>query len=161
PHAELPSAGMVNLATLVGKKLIRSYPMAWASRAPRIAASTAAGRAALGYMHANCGNCHNPSGPLESRGLILRYSVKPGAADETAIITGLQRPSRFPVPDTAPGTSFFIRPGDPGHSAVVYRMGTRNPLRQMPPLGTKIADEDALKLISQWIEKDLINKEKK
>jgi len=65
------------------------------------------------------------------------------------------------VPDTAPGTSFFIRPGDPGHSAVVYRMGTRNPLRQMPPLGTKIADEDAVGLISQWIEKSLINKEKK
>ncbi len=161
PHAELPSAGMADLATLIRKNIIRSYPTSWASRAPRIAASTAAGRAALGYMHANCGNCHNPSGPLESRGLILRYSVKPGAADETAIIAGLGHPSRFPVPDTAPGTSFFIRPGDPGHSAIVYRMGTRNPLRQMPPLGTEIADEDAVGLIRQWIEKDLAIKEEK
>jgi hypothetical protein len=31
----------------------------------------------------------------------------------------------------------------------------------MPPLGTEIADEDALKLISQWIEKDLVLKEEK
>ena len=31
----------------------------------------------------------------------------------------------------------------------------------MPPLGTEIADEDALNLISRWIEKDLVNKEKK
>ena len=161
PHAEPYSAGIVNLATLIGRSLIRSYPTAWAKHAPRIAASTPAGRAALGYMHGNCGNCHNPSGPLESRGLILRHSVKSEAADEMAIVAGLRRPSHFPVPGAAPGTSFFIRPGDPGHSAIVYRMATRNPLRQMPPLGTEIADEDALNLISRWIEKDLVNKEEK
>ena len=78
---------------------------------PTSAASTAARPRGSRYMHANCGNCHNPSGPLESRGLILRYSVKPGAADEAAlIVAGLQRPSRFPVPDTAPARAFSSGP---------------------------------------------------
>jgi hypothetical protein len=156
PHLEPVSAGMVDLATLIERKLVRDYPEDWASRPPRIAASPGDGRAALGYMHGNCGNCHNLSGPLEARGLILRHSVASGAPDEKAIIAGLGHPSHFPIPDAEPGTSFFLRPGDPEHSAIVYRMSTRNPLRQMPPLGTAIADDEALKLVRRWIETDLL-----
>lgn len=155
PHSEPLAAGMVNLATLVQRGLIRNYPEAWAFRPPRISAPTATGRAALGYLHANCGNCHNLSGPLEARGLVLRHSVKPGAPAEPAIVAGLGRPSHFPIPGAEPGTSFFLRPGDREHSAIVYRMSTRNPLRQMPPLGTAIADDDVLELIGRWIERDL------
>jgi len=154
PHLEPYTAGMVNLATLIKRNLVHLGPAARGSGALRIGASTPAGRAALGYMHGNCGNCHNPSGPLESRGLILRYSVKPGAPNEAAIVAGLGRPSHFPIPGAEPGASFFIRPGDPAHSAVIYRMATRNPLRQMPPLGTSIEDADALALVKRWIEKE-------
>jgi hypothetical protein len=155
PHAEPVSAGMADLSTLIKKNLIQGYPAAWASSPLRITAPTAAGRAALGYMHANCGNCHNLSGPLEAHGLILRHSVGPAAAEEKSIVAGLGHMSHFPVPGTEPGTSFFLKPGDPEHSAIIYRMGTRNPLRQMPPLGTAIADDDAVKLIRRWIERDL------
>lgn len=158
PHSEPVSADMVNLSTLIGKRLIRNYPGGWASRPPRIEAPTADGRAALGYMHGNCGNCHNRSGPLEAHGLILRHSVGPGAAGEEEIVAGLGQMSHFPIPGGEPGMSFFLKPGDPAHSAIVYRMSTRNPLRQMPPLGTAVADDDALKLIIEWIEKDLEEK---
>ena len=155
PHSEPVSPDMVNLATLIKRGLLRGYPADLAMRAPRIMARTAAGRAALGYMHGNCGNCHNLSGPLEAHGLILRHSLKPGAPGEAAIVADLEHMSHHPIPGAAPGMSFFLKPGDPGHSAVVFRMSTRDPLRQMPPLGTAIADDDALKLVSRWIEKDL------
>jgi hypothetical protein len=151
PHAEPVSPGMANLATLIERKLIRDYPEAWDSEPPRIAAATADGRAALGYMHGNCGNCHQASGALEARGLVLRHSVRPGAPSEREILAGLERPSHFPIPGAAPGASFFLAPGDPARSAIVYRMSTRDPLRQMPPLGTAIADDEALKLITRWI----------
>ena len=160
PHPEPMTTGMVNLATLLKRNLVRPVPEAWGPGRLRIAASTPAGRAALGYLHGNCGNCHNPAGPLESRGLILRHSVRPGAVGEASVVAGLGRPSHFPIPGAAPGTSFFIRPGDPAHSAVVYRMATRNPFRQMPPLGTAVADAEALALVERWIEKGLIKEEK-
>jgi hypothetical protein len=34
-------------------------------------------------------------------------------------------------------------------------MASRNPLVQMPPLGTRIVDEDAVRLIRRWIAEDL------
>jgi hypothetical protein len=34
-------------------------------------------------------------------------------------------------------------------------MASRNPLVQMPPLGTQLVDEEALRLIKQWIAEDL------
>jgi hypothetical protein len=42
-------------------------------------------------------------------------------------------------------------PGDPEKSAVVFRMRSRSPLFQMPPLGTKIVDGEAVGLISRWL----------
>ena len=35
----------------------------------------------------------------------------------------------------------IIEPGNPARSTVVFRMSTRNPMRQMPPLGSKVVDE--------------------
>ena len=43
----------------------------FSGEAPRIAASNPESRAALGYLHANCGHCHNDSGPLANLGLVL------------------------------------------------------------------------------------------
>jgi hypothetical protein len=34
-------------------------------------------------------------------------------------------------------------------------MASRYPLLQMPPLGSQLVDEEALKLIRQWIAEDL------
>jgi hypothetical protein len=38
---------------------------------------------------------------------------------------------------------------------VVARMASRHPLVQMPPLGSRIVDEEALQLIRRWIAEDL------
>ncbi len=154
PHAEPFVPGMADLSTLIDRNLLRPFPASWIARPPRIAAPTAVGRSALGYMHSNCGNCHNPSGPLEAHDLFLRYILKPGTA-RTAVVASIGHPSHFPIPGAEPGTSFLLDPGDPDHSAVVYRMSTRNPLRQMPPLGTEVADDEAVSLVRRWIAKDL------
>lgn len=156
PHAEPAAPDMANLQWLIQKKLIHSYPSVWAGEPLRIKAPNPRSRAALGYLHANCGNCHNPAGSLESLSIILRHSVAPDALEKTAPKSAINRTGRFRIPDTKPGETFLIRPGDPEHSAVAYRMATRNPFRQMPPLGTKIADAEAVNLISLWIKEDLV-----
>jgi hypothetical protein len=66
-------------------------------------------------------------------------------------MTAVNQRGRFRIPG--------VTPGDPAHSAVLYRMSTRNPFRQMPPLDMKFADADAVNQIQRWIQEDLIKGE--
>lgn len=50
------------LPALLARGLIRNAPTAWRSAPPRIAGSSEAERAALGYLHGNCGHCHHAQG---------------------------------------------------------------------------------------------------
>jgi hypothetical protein len=152
PHAEPLSPGMANLQTLIERKLLRSFPGGWNGNPIRIAASNPTERAALGYLHANCGNCHNPNGSLEALNLLLRYSVAGPASKGSSVEMAFNKQGRFRIPGAAPDATFLLRPGDPDHSAVLYRMTTRNPYRQMPALGTKLVDDDAATLIRRWLE---------
>src|SRR5688572_21289485 len=56
PHAE--SVGSVDLRALVARGWLRNLPQRIVDKPPRIAAGTPTERAALGYLHANCGHCH-------------------------------------------------------------------------------------------------------
>lgn len=44
-----------------------------------------------------------------------------------------------------------IAAGDPQNSLVVARMSSRVPVMQMPPLGTKVVDREAVGLVTRWI----------
>jgi hypothetical protein len=158
PHAESVSDDMVNLSTLIARGLIRSFPAEWGARPLRIPAPTPVGRAALGYLHANCGNCHNPGGGLDVLNLLLRHLVAADSAGEPALVTAIDHRGRFRIPGVEPGGTFLIRPGDAAHSSVLYRMSSRNPFLQMPPLGTKLADSVAIDLIRLWIKEDLVER---
>jgi hypothetical protein len=152
PSAERPRAGDVDLARLLGRGLIRRLPASLVTRPPRIAAPTPRARAALGYLHANCGNCHDARGPLGSLGLSLVQRVAPRAAPPPALATAVGVVSRFRPHDSGgSGTPLRIRPGHPEESVLFTRMASRDPLLQMPPLGTRLADEGALALVSEWI----------
>ena len=155
PHAEPVPAGGVTLPDLVQRGLVRRLPRELIAHPPRIEASSPRARAALGYLHANCGNCHDTVGPLASIGLSLRYPVRPPADDAPGPLAAVERPSRFQVPGTSPGQSRWLAPGAPARSVVAARMASRNPIVQMPPLGTQLVDGDAVALLSAWIEHDL------
>jgi hypothetical protein len=61
------------------------------------------------------------------------------------------RPSHFQVP----GAKLRLSPGNPDASVLVARMSSRNPVAQMPPLGTHVVDDEAVRLIRKWITEDL------
>lgn len=156
PHAEAVTPAMINLKSLVDRKLLIHLPPRFVSDPPVIVASSARARAALGYLSANCGGCHNSTDPLSTVGMYLKRSVdvKPDVANgEMETVIGHK--SKYQIPELALDQSYRILQGDPSKSAIVYRMATRNPYRQMPPLGTKIVDKEALDLISTWIREDL------
>lgn len=107
-------------------------------------------RAALGYLHGNCGHCHNAVGPLAKLGLNLHQpAFGPGRA---ALGGAIGEPLASPPPGLNPETTLRIAPGDPQRSAIPQRMASRWPVLQMPPLGTAITDAEGLALINRWIE---------
>jgi hypothetical protein len=150
-HAEAVPAGGVDLRALVEEDLIRGLPRQFVDRPARIAAATPTARAALGYLHANCGTCHNGEGPLATVGLLLAQELGRG---RSSLLDSITRPGHFRIPGpTGPmnGATLPVRPGRPEHSAVVFRMRSRDALAQMPPLGTALVDERGLALVERWI----------
>jgi hypothetical protein len=107
--------------------------------------------AALGYLHANCAHCHNPSGAARpDTDLNLRLAVEDRAPEAThAYLTTLGKAMR-PVK----GSSLTTRvvPGDPQHSGLLFRMMERRPETQMPTLGTELVDEEGIALVRAWID---------
>ena len=147
PHARSAHAE-VHLEDLVARGLLRGLPSSLAATPPRIASDSADERAALGYLHANCGICHNRQGPLAGIGLDLLQALSegPGSVERT-------RASALAVRALRPvgGAEVRLEPGKPEHSVLLRRMGARDPLDQMPPLGTEKPDREALALVERWI----------
>lgn len=152
PHAEPLPAGAVTLSSLVERGLLSPAAPSWAAAPPRIRAADPVERAALGYLAANCGACHNDTGPLARLGLALHHRV---AADPLepgpAVLTAVDAAGRWLVPGVAPDSSRIVAPGLPSQSSLVFRMASRSPSSQMPPLGTVVRDDEGLELVRRWI----------
>jgi hypothetical protein len=153
PHAEPRRADDVDLSQLAATGRLRNLPPATLARPPRIAARSPVERGALGYLHANCGHCHNDEGPLASLDLPLAQPV--GVADHPArtLAALVGHDSRF-RPHGSAGAQRVAMHGD-ATSVVVLRMRTGNRLARMPPLGTQVVDDEALALVERWIRQDV------
>ena len=64
-------------------------------------------------------------------------------------IVGVQSQFR---PAGAPPDAARIAPGHLDGSVIALRMSSRDPLQQMPPLGTSAVDAEAVALLARWIE---------
>lgn len=146
PHAEPRKAGDVDLNDLVARGLLRNLPREMLESPPRIAAATPVERAALGYLHGNCGHCHNDNGSPPPVDLVLAHRTDGKGNVMRSLLGG----SRY-RPAGATAVSAVIEAGRPEASLLVLRMRSRNARIQMPPLGTQQPDHEALALIERWI----------
>lgn len=109
-------------------------------------------QAALGYLHSNCGSCHG--GPEPEHG--LDYWVPVGRAEVTSTPTWATAVCTCSVwTGTGPDGEVInlrIAPGHPELSVSMLRMDSREPLDQMPPIGTEAVDPEGLRVLSAWIE---------
>jgi cytochrome c553 len=152
PHAEPLRPGMITLQTLLDERLIDTTQRALFARAPRIPGDPRT-RAALGYLSANCGHCHNADSAIATVRFPLRMPAYPTPAGiEQAIGALVARSNKWDLPHSTPGTTSTVKPGAPDLSALLARMRSRRPSSQMPPLGTTIPDRDAIDLVSAWID---------
>jgi mono/diheme cytochrome c family protein len=155
PHAEPRPPGGVDLRILAERGLVRGLPPGLIAVPPRIDAKTPTARAALGYLHGNCSSCHTAQGELASLALSLQYPLGlPPGDDPPAIRTALGRPSTFGGSESH-GARERLCAGDPDRSVLVARMSSRHPVLQMPPLGSSLVDEEAVRLIRRWVAEDL------
>ncbi len=110
---------------------------------------------ALGYLHANCGNCHN-IGTTHGENVMAnvppaRLQLMVGSLDtleDTYVYTTL-----FDKPTQRP---FFagcdrIEPGSSAQSEIIMRMSRRD-AQQMPPIGTEQVHMVAVQNIRAWID---------
>ena len=87
----------------------------------------------------------------------MRFPLRmPAYADaaqvDQAIAALVARTTSWDLPHSTPGTTVAVKPGAPDLSALLVRMRSRRPSSQMPPLGTTVADADAIELVSAWID---------
>jgi hypothetical protein len=108
-------------------------------------------RAALGHLHANCGNCHG--GPTPEHGLDLWVPI--GVTEVSATPTWRTAVCTCSVwtGTTAEGEVVNLRvlPGDPLRSVAIHRMISRVPTEAMPPFGSEQMDEEGIRILSEWI----------
>jgi hypothetical protein len=147
PRVDTRNPG-VDLSSLTASGRLRGLPLDLLARPPRIEAANATERAALGYLHGNCGHCHNDDGPLAVLEMTLsqRAGVQAHAGPVQRSLIGV--PSEFRIQ----GGAARVSPGQPDASVVALRMRSNDPLQRMPPLGTSVPDAAAVSLIARWIE---------
>lgn len=150
PHARPLENGDVTLRELIETNRLTYGPPALLESPPQIYSNAASSRAAIGYLHANCGNCHNPTGTAGHAFLNFRYPF--GTKDEISAPAFKTAVGQLSAKVKIPGleTTFRIEAGFPEKSAVVYSMRRLGEL-PMPGIGVKHVDEEALQLIETWI----------
>jgi hypothetical protein len=105
--------------------------------------------AALGYVHANCGHCHQPKWEF----FALTNQVLRTTIDNTTVADSNVVKSTVYAPTTSfKGAPYRIVPGDSLHSAIAIRMGHRGDAEQMPPIATKVVDDTGWTAVKTWID---------
>jgi mono/diheme cytochrome c family protein len=151
-----PEVAMVDVKALIARGLLRNFPQSWQRSVPGIAAVTETEREALGYLHGNCGHCHNHDGAPAALGLVLAQSAEePEASRRRVLHSTVNARSRYRPPRMT-RDPVVIAPGHPEASVIEWRMRSRHALVQMPPLGTLVRDDEGISLIRRWIASDLL-----
>ncbi|MFK8000133.1 MAG: hypothetical protein AB8H86_11095 [Polyangiales bacterium] len=123
----------------------------WLSEPIDVAAAVVPGTpeesAALGYLHANCGNCHGNR--LAPSGLSMWVDVGLDDVEETATYT-----TAVGVPSLRLDGDATVRivPGDSAQSVAFRRMQSRMVGLQMPPIGTELVDDEGSLEVQTWID---------
>jgi hypothetical protein len=106
----------------------------------------ATAQAALGYLHANCGHCHNGGRPAAegARCFDPRNDLDLWLPPDLG-------PSVFEAPALVTALGSEIRAGDPARSSLVRVASRRSRFFQMPPLGTDEVDVRGMETVRRWI----------
>jgi len=142
-------AGQPSMASLVAAGRLSAPPSGAQPYFP-LPAGDPVTAAAFGYMHANCGNCHNPESlHHDATPLVLRLPVG-GLTSWATTPTYLTTVDR-PISAGAPGATAVVEPGVPATSSLHMRVTSTLMSFQMPKLGREVVDPFGTEAIRAWI----------
>lgn len=143
---QLSGDGGASLAALADAELLSSPPSG-----PFTPPGVGVVAAALAYLHANCGHCHNPRGSARiDTDMDLELSVADATPEETMTYrstVGVELQYWTVQEEFA----LRVAAGDPGASGLLHRMTVRDTGDAMPPIATELVDADGVALIDEWI----------
>jgi len=149
------TAGELDLDHVIAASLLTAAPPGTTS--PHYPLPTdpnsAMATAALGYMHANCRHCHNPSSDVYiSNGvhMVLRLETTSlsTAAATNAYMTAVNQDALISLGN---GNTKIVQPTDPDHSILINRFESPNSAMWMPALGHKTMDPPGDATLRDWI----------
>ncbi|HZZ78323.1 MAG TPA: PQQ-dependent sugar dehydrogenase [Gemmataceae bacterium] len=93
------------------------------------------------YLHSNCAQCHVEAGGGNAA-MELEFTKK---LDEMKIVDVMPKHDTFGIKDAR-----IIAPGHPERSVMLHRISHRDK-GHMPPLATRVVDQAAVEMMSEWI----------
>lgn len=121
---------LLTMDTLIAENLLSRPPAA-----PLVLPGDAHTQAALAYLHANCGHCHNPNAPDSDRYISVHFW------QEVASLGRLQDTVTYRSLVADKGSALWI-------DAVIERMADRGGKQQMPPFATEDVDVAGMTQVS-------------
>jgi mono/diheme cytochrome c family protein len=110
----------------------------------------AVAKSALGYLHINCGTCHNASRDgVPQTDMNLWLDVDQTSVETTsAYLTAVGKANKI---FNDQHVTARIEPGVPDTSSILYRMSQRGNNAQMPPLASDQVDAAGVAAVKAWI----------
>jgi hypothetical protein len=110
---------------------------------------------ALGYLHTNCGNCHNPTSDVTMNVVPVVWRLDVATLGQVSTTppysTAVDVANTLPL-TTADGTAAkIIDPGSTTTSAAWLRMHSTDTAVMMPKIGRELIDTDGVAKIEAWI----------
>jgi uncharacterized repeat protein (TIGR03806 family) len=96
---------------------------------------------ARSYLHANCAQCHVEAGGGNAM-INLAFGT---AAEKMRLFDARPQHDTYGLKEAR-----LVAAGAPDRSVLLHRMGLRG-RGQMPPLATSVVDEEALRLLREWV----------
>jgi len=149
-------AGSLDLADMVGQNLLSAPPTAPTTPGdpyfPWPVAATQVEKDAFGYLHGNCGGCHNPTAAVYS-GLTSNMDLRLDVTKLGSVAVIPAHATTLNVNGTITGlTGPIVDPGNSAGSVMITRMSSLVFPVKMPEIGTEVTDAAGLAAVTAWID---------
>lgn len=106
---------------------------------------------AAGYLHMNCGHCHNPESSVFA-GTELELRLTTHELGSWPATTLYRTAVGVTTSSGIDGATVIVKPQDPDLSVVIRRMNHENPAIRMPAFGSEVVDPAGQAVLRSWID---------
>ena len=145
---------LLDLEDLIATNKLSAPPTGGTAGARFVLPGNATVQNALGYMHANCGHCHNPTAnnfnhtPTDMR---LRVGALATEAGTPAYTTLVDKMGMMFVNDGGLPFTVLVDGGAANNSILIQRMMSANAMKHMPQRGSEMIDTAGMTTLTTWI----------